>query len=195
MRRLGTALGVDPMSLYRHVRDKDDLLDGIVDSVIAEVRVRRDPAGWKASLRATILAARAVALRHPWVPALLEARRQPGPATLAYLDAVLGLLRGSGFSVALGHHTLHVLGSRILGFSQDLFADADATPRDPELSVLEARRLAVAFPSLGELALAATHSGALGACDDDHEFAFALDLILDGLEDRLATETRDGGQT
>ena len=185
MRRLGQELDVDPMSLYRHVRDKEDLLDGITDRVVAGIAVTPaaalDGAAWKPSVRTTILGARATALRHPWVPSILEQRRQPGPATLRYLDGVLGLLRGGGFSVAMGHHALHVLGSRILGFSQDLFDDAGAPP-DPEVAALQARQLAVAFPHLGELALSATHAGGLGGCDDDMEFAFALDLILDGLE-------------
>jgi AcrR family transcriptional regulator len=182
MRRLGQELDVDPMALYRHVRDKEDLLGGIVDGVVAGIAVVPDTGdGWKASLRATILGARATALRHPWVPGLLEQRRQPGPATLRYLDGVLGILRGGGFSVAMGHHALHALGSRILGFSQDLFDDG-GTPPDPEMAALQARQLAVAFPHLGELALSATHAGGLGGCDDDVEFAFALDLVLDGLE-------------
>jgi AcrR family transcriptional regulator len=187
MRRLGQALGVDPMTLYRHVRDKGDLLDGIVDGVVAGIAIApAEVVGWKASLRATILGARTIALQHPWVPALLEADRQPGPATLRYLDGGLGILRAAGFSVALGHHALHLLGSRILGFSQDLFDEGDASTRDPELAAIQTRQLAAAFPHLGELAMAVTHSGALGGCDDDAEFLFALDLVLDGLERRHA---------
>ena len=89
-----------------------------------------------------------------------------------------------GFSVDLAHHGLHVLGSRVLGFNQDLFDDKGAA--DPEAAAAIARELAGVYPSVVAIALAASHEGGLGGCDDDVEFAFGLDLILDGLERQRA---------
>jgi AcrR family transcriptional regulator len=186
MRKLAVQLGVDPMSLYNHVRDKDDLLDGIVDVVIGEIEPSTDGTDWKSSLRATILAARRTLLRHPWAPAVIASRRDASPASLRYYDAILGILRRGGFSVEVSHHALHVLGSRALGFSQDLFVDSGRDEPPPEVAAIALRQLAAAHPNLGEMALAVGHEGGLGPCDDDTEFMFALELILDGL-DRLRT--------
>jgi AcrR family transcriptional regulator len=183
MRKLGQRLGVDPMSLYHHVRDKGTLLSAMVDAVVATIPVADDHGRWAESARATILGARSVVLRHPWAPAAIAALPSPTPAVLSYLDAVLGMLRAAGFSVALTHHALHVLGSRILGFSQDLYNDDPSARSDPPSPVLAAQ-MASTLPHLAELAGAVTHEGGLGGCDDDEEFAFALDLILDGLEAR-----------
>jgi AcrR family transcriptional regulator len=184
MRKLAVKLGVDPMSLYNHVRDKDDLLDGIVDVVIGEIEPSTDGTDWKTSLRATILAARGTLRQHPWAPAVIASRRDASPSSLRYYDAILGILRRGGFSVEVSHHALHVLGSRALGFSQDLFVDSGRDEPPPEVAAIALRQLAAAHPNLGEMALAVSHEGGLGPCDDDTEFMFALELILDGL-DRL----------
>jgi AcrR family transcriptional regulator len=182
MRRLAQEVGVEAMSLYTHVRNKDDLLDGMVDAVIGQIPVEVDAGGWRPSLRRLALAARRVMLGHPWAPPAIESRAAPGPAALRYIDTVLGILREGGFSVADTHHALHVLGSRLLGFTQDLFDDSGEL--EPAAAASVASELGTTLPYVAELALAATHGGALGACDDDGEFEFALDLILDGL-DRL----------
>ena len=179
MRKLAQELGVEAMSLYTHVRNKDDLLDGMVDAVIGQIPISADGAGWKASLRQMALAARSVILRHPWAARTIETRSAPGPAALRYINAVLGIFREGGFSIAQAHHGLHILGSRALGFTQDLFDDSGDL--DPETAAMLADALGATHPYVVEMALAVTHSGALGACDDDAEFEFALDLILDGL--------------
>lgn len=185
MRRLATGLGVDPMSIYHHVRDKGDLLDGMADAVVAAIEAPPSAGrSWVAEMRALVLAARRTMLRHPWSARVLESRPQPGPATLAHVDRVLGILRAGGVSLELAHHALHVLGSRILGFGESLFDDAGAADVDPALVASQARVWAPTLPHVAELSLAATHDGVLGACDDDAEFLFALDLILDGLERR-----------
>lgn len=184
MRKLGQQLGVDAMALYRHVRNKDDILDGAIDAVVAEIELPHPGEDWKAALRQQIMAARAVMLRHPWAPRVLEERATAGPAVLGYIDSVLAILRGGGFSIELAHHALHVLGSRILGFNQDLFEDStDSTPMD-EAAMARAREMYARYPNVTELAMAATHDGALGACDDEFEFEFGLDLVLDGLDRR-----------
>lgn len=183
MRRLATTLGVDPMSIYHHVSDKSELLDAMADAVVAEIDapVPEPGTAWADELRALAHAARAAVTRHPWSAALLSTRAQPGPAMLAHVDRVLGILRAGGFSVELAHHALHVLGARILGFGEGLFDDAPPPDTDPVLVAAQARAWAPTLPHVAELALAAGHDGVLGPCDDDEEFAFGLDLILDGL--------------
>ena len=192
MRKLGQELGVEAMALYRHVRHKDDLLDGVVEAVVSEIRSSSAARGdWKADLRTQILDARAVMLRHPWARRVLEERGVGGPATLAYIESILAILRRGGFTVDLAHHALHVLGSRILGFNQDLFEDSTpdpATAAPPEDDPIRSGRMAAVYPRITELATQVTHDGVLGACDDDVEFAFGLDLILDGLERRRAAQ-------
>jgi len=182
MRRLAQELGIEAMSLYTHVRNKDDLLDGMVDAVIGEIPTSVDSADWKTSLRRMALAARGVVLTHPWAPRPIATRTTPGPAMMRYVNTVLGILREGGFTIALAHHALHILGSRMLGFTQELFDDSGDL--DPEEAARLASELGAVLPHVAEMALAVTHGGALGGCDDDVEFEFALDFILDGL-DRL----------
>ncbi|MBO0825585.1 MAG: TetR/AcrR family transcriptional regulator [Actinobacteria bacterium] len=182
MRRLAQELGVEAMSLYTHVQNKNDLLDGMADAVVSEIPLSVDGANWRMALRQLVLAARAVMLSHPWAPQTIETRIAPGPAALSYINAVLGILRGGGFSVAQAHHALHIAGSRLVGFAQALYDDSGNL--DPELAAVLESQLGATHPHLVEMAIAATHSGVLGPCDDDAEFAFALDFILDGL-DRL----------
>ena len=179
MRRLGQELGVEAMSLYTHVRSKEDLLDGMVEVVIGQIRTRRAPGGWKPTLRNAILAARRVMLRHPWAPPIIETRVLPGPSGLQHFDTVMGILRDAGFSIGMTHHALHLLGSRIFGFTQDLFNDS---PDMDEAAAAAAAAQRAAYPRGAEMAVAVSHEGGLGGCDDDVEFGFALDVMLDGLE-------------
>src|SRR5262249_51636723 len=115
-------LGAEAMSLYYHVANKEDILDGVVDLITREIndvvdRIQAPSTGpeWKTAVRRRILSARQVLLRHPWAPGLLEARAGTSQAVLRYYDGLLGLLRDGGFSYDLAHHALHVLGSRALG--------------------------------------------------------------------------------
>jgi AcrR family transcriptional regulator len=182
MRRLAQELGVEAMSLYTHVRNKEDLLDGMADGVIGEIPMSLDGPDWKASLRKLALAARSVMQRHTWAPRTVETRAAPGPAAVGYINAVLGTLREGGFTIAQTHHALHILGSRLLGFTQALFDDSEQL--DPDAAAQLESQLGATHPYVVEMALAVTHGGTLGACDDDAEFAFEVDFILDGL-DRL----------
>ena len=109
---------------------------------------------------------------------------------MRYMESVLAILRGGGFSIDLAHHAMHVLGSRVLGFNQELFDDSGAASIDPEMAAVMARQLAGAYPNIAELTQAVSHEGGLGGCDDDVEFAFGLDLILSGL-DGLRTASND----
>jgi AcrR family transcriptional regulator len=180
MRRLGQELGVEAMSLYTHVRSKDDLLDGMVEVVMGEIPAPRKGGQWKATLRRAVLDARSVLLRHPWAPAIIETRAAPGPATLRQYDTVMGILRDGGFSLELTHHAIHLMGSRLLGFTQDPFDDSPDLA--PEVASALAEQLGPTHPHVVEMALAATHGGGLGGCDTNLEFRLALDVILDGLE-------------
>jgi AcrR family transcriptional regulator len=182
MRRLGHELGVEAMSLYTHVRNKDDLLDGMVEAVMSEVPAVDAGDAWKPALRKAILGARGVLLRHPWMPDVIETRSAPGASMLRQYDTVMGILRGGGFSLDMTHHAIHMLGSRLLGFTRELFDDSPDL--DAETAQAMADQLRPTHPHVAEMALAATHDGGLGGCDTDFEFAFALDVILDGL-DRL----------
>lgn len=188
MRKLGQTLGVEAMSLYNHARNKEDILDGIVDMVVGEIELTSRDLDWKTALHTQVMAARGVLLRHSWAPRIIEARKNPGPATMRYMESVIGMLRTGGFSVDLTHHAMHVLGSRIYGFNQELYDDAGGSDMTPEVAAIMAQEMAATYPYITELTMAVSHEGGLGGCDDDVEFAFGLDLILDGLDHlRVAT--------
>ncbi|MEV6638050.1 TetR/AcrR family transcriptional regulator C-terminal domain-containing protein [Actinoplanes sp. NPDC051470] len=181
MRRLAQQLGVDAMSIYYHLPDKNALLTAMTDAVVAEIEPPAPTdAPWTEELRALIMAARQAMARHPWAARVLEQRQDPSPAVMLHIERVLGVMRRGGCSIDLGHHAIHLLGSRILGFSQDLFDDTPAAAAPPP------EQFAATMPHIAELAAAVSHDGPLGGCDDDIEFAFALDVLLDGLERRRA---------
>ncbi|WP_432484457.1 TetR/AcrR family transcriptional regulator [Kineococcus esterisolvens] len=188
MRRVAQELGVAPMALYKHVSDKDDLVDGMVDRVIGEVEPGDPARGWKAAVRQRILSARQAVLRHPWARRAIESRTRRTPAVLGYMDSLAGALRAGGLSVDLTHHALHALGNRIWGFSPELFEEPAApgapAPTPEQLEVL-ASELGERYPHVLEIATAATGgdlSGVGRGCDEQFEFEFALDLLLDGVE-------------
>ena len=196
MRRLGQELGVEAMSLYHHVANKDALLDGMVDAVVGELNDEVGPGGgkeaerdWAAAMRTRILTARTVMLRHKWLPAVLESRTSLSAPLIAYFEGVLATLRAGGFSHDLAHHTLHALGSRAIGFSQELF-DPARGGADVEMSEAEMAAMAQAFPHLSAMLAEVAHDddpdSTIGWCDDQTEFEFGLDVLLDGLERRRA---------
>ena len=190
MRRLAQELRVVPMALYKHVANKDELLDGMIDVVVAEIDPPIEGAGWKTTMRERILSARRALLRHPWASRVLESRGEPTPTVIAYLDSMMGVFLDGGFSVDLMHHAMHVMGSRMLGFSQELFDDAASMPAEEAAEVWS--QMADVYPNIAKLIPVAigTHEGpVVGAgCDDQFEFEFALDLVLDGLERRRVRE-------
>ena len=188
MRRIAQELGVVPMALYKHVANKDELLDGMIDVVVGEIDPPLLGVDWKTAMRERILAARRALLRHPWAARVIESRGEPTLTVIGYLDSMMGILLSGGFSVDLMHHALHVMGSRILGFSQDLFDDAASMPEEEAKAMWTG--LAEVYPNIAALA-GAYFTGQIshdegsvvgGACDDQFEFEFALDLMLDGLE-------------
>lgn len=156
MRRLAHELDVAPMALYKHVADKEDLLDGMVDTIVCEIDLEptgpvRADAGWKEEIRHRVLSARRALQRHHWARHAIESRTEPTPAVLDHLDSLIGAFRAGGLSADLTHHAMHAIGGRAWGFS------ATSAPHD-EGSVVD------------------------GGCDEDFEFGFALDLLLDGIE-------------
>ena len=183
MRKLAQELGVVPMALYKHVANKDELLDAMVDVVVGEIDPPAGGTDWKTAMRRRVLSARGALLRHPWASRVMESRTSPTPAVLAYMDSMIGMFRAGGFSIDLTHHAMHAMGSRLLGFSQELFDEtADV---GPGMDAETLRELAGTFPHITELVVAITHDQAsvVGVgCDDQFEFEFALDLMLDGLE-------------
>jgi AcrR family transcriptional regulator len=192
MRGLAESLDVEAMSLYYHVASKDALLDGMAELVVEEVNQRVAPVGtantpgdWKQTMRDRILTAREVMLRHKWAQALLETRTTMNPAAIGYFDGLIGIFRAGGISYDLAHHALHALGSRALGFSQEMF---DPGPgNDDGLSGEAIARMSQEFPLLVEMLGEIAHDdpeSTIGWCDDQTEFEFGLDLILDGLESR-----------
>nr|WP_279590945.1 TetR/AcrR family transcriptional regulator C-terminal domain-containing protein [Modestobacter marinus] len=193
MRRLAQELGVVPMALYKHVANKDQLLDGMVDVVLAEIDPADPALDWQAAVRARVLSARQAVLRHPWARQAIESRTHRTPTVLGHMDSLAGAFRRGGFSADLTHHVMHALGNRIWGFSPELFyeppaADA-ATPSVAEQQALAAE-FAERYPHILEIAVAATGgdlSGVGGGCDEQFEFEFALDLLLDGF-DRLRVQ-------
>src|SRR5947207_1610054 len=117
MRKLGEALGVEAMSLYNHVANKAELLDGMVDLIFSEIELPMDGTDWRAAMRVRAVSARQALRRHRWAIGLMESRSSPGPATLRHHDRVLGILRGAGFPVAMAAHAFSVLDSYIYGFA------------------------------------------------------------------------------
>ena len=194
MRNLAHELGVEAMSLYYHVANKEALLDGVVDTLVGEIEeelggfdVASAKDDWKAALRNRILTARKVMLRHKWAPGLIETRTTMTPILLRYMDTTLGIMIEGGFSYDLGHHAMHALGSRALGFNQELFTPDDGQDGSDGTEMLE--DLAAHIPYIVEMMADVAHEGpetTLGWCDDQTEFEFGLDLMLDGLEGRLA---------
>jgi AcrR family transcriptional regulator len=180
MRKLAGALGVQAMSLYNHVANKDDLLDGMVDVVFDEIELPADDTDWRAAMRRRAGAVRTALARHPWATGLMELRTTPGPASLRHHEAVLECLRRAGFSTEEATHAYWLLDSFIYGFAIQEASLPFGTPEElAEMAATVLPRLpATEYPRLNEAAAAALESGS----DYTREFDFGLDLIIDGLE-------------
>lgn len=192
MRGVASSLGVEAMSLYHHVANKEAMLDGMIEVVVGEIHTEagevpelESPDDWLPVLRGRILAARAVLLRHKWVPEVLETRTDLTPGLIAWFDQVIGVMTAGGMSYDLVHHAMHALGSRALGFVQELFSeDGDAEDEFDEMM----EQMASFFPNMAGMMAAIAHTDGddqtLGWCDDQTEFEFGLDLLLEGLHGR-----------
>lgn len=190
MRRLAADLGVEAMSLYHHIPNKEALLDGLAQAVLEEINhvigsqaaVEDD---WRTAVRKRSLSAREVMVRHRWAPGLLGTRATMPPGMYPYFEELLATMVRGGLSYHLAHQGLHALGTMALGFTSELFAPADeGGSMDEEAAEAELAAMAEALPHLAAMVAAEVHDNAedpLGWCDSQSEFEFTLGLILDGL--------------
>jgi len=180
MRNLAERLGVEAMSLYHHVANKEEILDGMIDLVFGEIELPGET-GWKTAMRRRAISARAALSRHAWAVGLMESRRNPGLATLRHHDAVLGCLRQAGFTIAQAAHAFSVLDSYIYGFAmQEQNLPFQTSEELEQMAETILRQLpADQFPYMTEMIL--KHALKPGYAYGK-EFEFGLDLILDGLE-------------
>jgi AcrR family transcriptional regulator len=184
MRKLGQELGVEAMSLYNHVRNKVDMLDGMVDVVFSEIDLPSAGEDWRIAMRKRAISARRALLRHPWAIGLMESRATPGPATLRHHDAVLGSLRTAGFSLDLAAHAYSILDGYIYGFTLTELTLPFSNSEVAEVagSIMKGFRPGE-YPHLAEMAMDRAMKPGYSYGD---EFEFGLDLILDGI-DRVRT--------
>ena len=179
MRELAAALDTAPMSLYRHVANRDDLLDGMVDLVFAEVPLPEPGEPWLAGVRRRSIGLYEALVRHPWAIGLMESRRRPGPANLHHHDAMIGCLRGAGFDIAMTAHIYSVLDGYVYGFALTKvtlpFSSADAAAVAGEML---APFPMDTYPHLAEMV---TDRVLTPGYDFGDEFLYGLDLVLDGL--------------
>ncbi len=181
MRAIAEPLGVEAMSLYHHVKGRDDILDGMVDAVFAEIDLPPRDTDWKSAMRHRALSARAALKRHPWVIGLMDSRSRPGPATLRHHDAVIGALRAAGFSVPMTAHAVSLIDSYLYGFvlqelSLPFSGEGDL---DEVAGAILSDMPPDAYPHLTELA---TEHVLKPGYDYADEFAYGLSLILDALD-------------
>jgi hypothetical protein len=150
--------------------------------VVSEIAPPDPNLDWKWAVRARILSARAALSRHPWARRVMESKATPTPVVLDYIESTIGMLVAGGLSIDLTHHALHALGSRAFGFSQELYNDSqNADPMPAEAVHMLAQR----YPHSAAVVASRTHeqsSVVSSGCDDQFEFEFALDIVLDGLE-------------
>lgn len=187
MRRLAEVLDVVPMALYKHVADKDDLLAGMVDVLVEDMAVP-SPATrtrWREGVRQALHGARRVVVAHPWARRAIESRTVRTPAVLGHMERVSTIFLAGGFTPDQTHHVMHLLGNRIWGFSPELFtgapeAGASSAPARPGRT---AEPDPADYPSIVAIATdaRARRPDATG-CDEDFEYDFALDVLLDGIE-------------
>ncbi len=187
MRKIAEEFGVEAMSLYNHVANKDEILDGIADLVVSEIRLPSTGVDWKTAMRERAISAREVLLRHPWAPALLESRTSVSPVRLRYFNSVLRTLREGGFSMALAHNAFLTLDSYIYGFtlhevSWPFEAEERAAAVEHFRPLVAESEYPYVLEVMGYVVEASARNGAKGFAV---EFEFGLDLILDGLERSL----------
>ncbi len=185
IRRLADALGSKPMTLYSHVANKDDILDGMIDLVFAEIDPPPTDQPWRVALRQRCVSARQVLRRHPWAVPLMESRTVPGPHTLGHHDAVLGCLRSAGLPMAVVAHAYAIVDAFVYGFAvqeASLPGGGAGDEFDDVIGDMTAQLAVDAFPNLA--AFTAEHVMQPGY-DFGDSFEVGLDLVLDGIE-RLA---------
>lgn len=182
MRNVGRELGVEAMSLYHHLRGKGDLLDALADWAFAQITLPDPELSWRTAMSTRTSSARDVLRRHPWTLGLLESRRHPGPALLRHHDAVLGCLRRHGFSVALAAHAYSVIDAYVFGFVLTELNLPMEPGESTEAFAAELGQLGDDYPHLVEMITEQVVGRDYAYAD---EFDYGLELILDGLTERL----------
>jgi AcrR family transcriptional regulator len=185
MRNVARALGVEAMSLYHHVANKDALLDALADQPYGAIALPAAADPWRPAMAARATSARTVLLDHPWAVHLLESRRRPGPHLLAHHEAVLACLRTNGFSVALAAHAFSLLDAYVYGFvlSELTLPLRPDEPMEEFVAELGDTMDPARYPHLVEMVAEHVERGSYRYAD---EFPEGLELILDGLAGRLA---------
>ena len=181
MRKLGESLGVEAMSLYNHVANKDDLLNGMVDAVFAEIELPLHSDEWRQAIRKRSISFHDALSRHPWASGLRDSGTQPGAATLRHNDRVLGTFRNAGFPLALTAHAISMVDSYIYGFALQERSLPFHTEEEAAAlaTVMLAQLSASDYPYLAELMIG--HVMVPGY-NYGHEFTVGLDLVLGALE-------------
>ena len=183
MRKLSQQLGGAPMSLYNHIANKDDLLDGMIDAVFSEIELPSSQDNWKTAMRQRAISIRTILSRHRWAIGLMNSRTSPGPATLRHYDAVIRSLRDVGFSLQLAAYAFSALDSYIYGFALQEQSLPFTTPtQTSELAQAMLEQLTTdEYPHFAELIM----EDVLQPGDDHGAYEFGLDLLLDGLDQSL----------
>jgi AcrR family transcriptional regulator len=188
MRNLADELDGAPMALYRHVANKEDLLDGMVDVVFGEMYPPAIKGDWKAELRERGIRARAALQRHPWAVGLMESRVHPGQASAVHHNATMGCLREAGFPFREAVHAYNLLDAYTYGFAlQELTVPFETPEESGEMAATSVGERGNEFPYLAEVVVELGERG----YDYTEEFEFGLDFILDGLE-RFRKSIRSG---
>jgi AcrR family transcriptional regulator len=189
MRLLGSRLGVEAMSLYNHVKSKDEILDGVLDLVLEEIVIPAVDANWRSAMHERAVSAWIAFRRHPWASALVDSRLSSGPARLRYFDTMIGTLHRAGFTFELTARALSVLDCYVYGFGRQQLNMSSAGEKDDKKRAEAFRDIipGESFPYLAQMAEWAAKTG----YDEGADFEFGLTLILDGLERLLIA----GGRT
>jgi len=192
MRKVGEALGVEAMSLYNHVANKEDLLDAMIDVVYGEIELPVVGSEWKSAIRRRSVSVNEALRRHPWATPLMESRQSPGPANLRHHDSVLGTLRVGGFPLLLAAHAYSTIDSYLYGFALqaknlpfDTFEETEAV-----MEMMMAQMPVDQYPHLAEIASELVMQPGYSY---NNEFEFGLDLVLDALERQLNSDAARGG--
>jgi AcrR family transcriptional regulator len=181
MRRLGQELGVEAMSLYNHIANKDDLLDGIVDAVTSQIEVPSAESDWKEAIRRTAISSHDVFVRHRWACSLMMRRARVSPDRMRWMEAVLRTFRDAGFSADMTHHAYHAIDSHITGFTLWQVSMPFET-KEELVDMAEGLLKEIPVDQYPYVIEHAEQHLAPSSPDGKTEFEFGLDLILDGLE-------------
>ena len=183
MRLLGRRLGVEAMSLYNHVANKDEILDGILELVVEEITIPSVGADWRSAMKERAVSALRAFNHHPWASALMDSRVSSGPARLRYFDAMIGTLHRAGFSIELAARAFSVLDCYIYGFGRQRLnmASSDVKQHEKRAEAFRDVLPDEVYPYLAQMAELTMKKG----YDEDADFEFGLNLILDGLESIL----------